>query len=299
MHIAVQKGKKLLTRPVQVLLGLLGAILVFQWLAAWQRGPYELPRVYVDRPEELQTVFSSHDYQWPPQSAIPALGVTSLPDGMNRLPVSDKKSLFFRTLMPLVLAENARLREQREFIERSFSKYGELDAEARKELQAIARKYRIDGDLDSGENRSELLSRVDTAPPALVLAQAANESGWGSSRFAVQANNLFGVWTYDRSQGLKPLQRETEAQHYVRVYPSLQQAVRDYLFNLNVGHAYEGLRQQRATMRARNQPLDALTLAGSLERYSERGSEYVSEIRGMIRSNDLDHLERLELDEGA
>lgn len=278
------------SRPVGVLTALLGFILLLLWLVELQREPYQLPRVEVDNPGQLVRLFADHDYAWPPQEPVPPLGVTSIPPGMNELGVEQKKTVFFRSLLPLVLAENDRLREQRSFIEQARVSYPDLDSAARERLESIVDDYKVEGSLDAASTWATLLRRVDVVPPALVLAQAANESGWGTSRFTVEANNLFGVWTYDREQGLKPRRRAADADHYVRIYPNLQQAVRDYLHNLNIGHAYESLRRQRAAMRANGEPLNALILAGSLVRYSERGAEYVGEIRGMIRSNGLNQL---------
>lgn len=284
-------------RPMWILLGLLLFILLLQLLVDLLREPHELVPVRVDRTAELQRIFDTNIYQWPPENTVPQLGVISLPPGLRDLEVKKKKSIFFRTLLPLTLAENRRLREQREFIEYALNERNNLSGGERQRLEEIAHGYGIEGDLEKQANHARLLRRVDIVPPALVLAQAANESGWGTSRFALEANNLFGVWTYKATQGLAPRERADDAGHFVRIYPSLQRAVRDYMHNLNVGHAYEAFRQRRAAMRDRGESLDALSLAGTLQRYSQRGEAYVEELRSMIRSNGLNQLDGLRLAE--
>lgn len=270
-------------------------ILALQGLVELLRKPHELRPVRVDQAAQLQRLFHRHSYHWPPQGTVPPLGVISLPPDLDTLDADQKKSLFFRTLLPLVLAENARLRQRREFIQDALARLKALSASERRRLDALMELYGIEGNPDAPATRTSLLRRVDIIPPALVLAQAANESGWGTSRFAIEANNLFGIWTYEASAGLSPRQRGADARHYVRVYPSLQRAVGDYLHNLNIGHAYGALRRQRAAMRARGEAIAPLVLAGALERYSERGAEYVDDIRAMIRGNDLSNLGELSL----
>lgn len=288
-------SRTLLPLPVRVLVGLMVLILALQGLVDLLRTPYELRPVRADQAVLLQRLFDRHDYHWPPHKTVPPLGVLALPPDLDTLDVAAKKSLFLRLLTPLVLAENARLRQQRAFLQDTLKRLGSLSGGERRQLRRLAERYRIDGDLADTATRVALLRRVDSIPPGLVLAQAANESGWGTSRFAVQANNLFGVWTYQAEAGLKPRQRAGNARHYVRIYPSLQRAVEDYLHNLNIGHAYRTLRQQRAALRQRGEPVDALALAAGLERYSERGPAYVEEIRAMIRSNGLNDLGQLRL----
>ena len=290
MSVIAPTIASLRSRPFWVLLALILLILALRGLVELLREPHELRPVRVDRAMQLQRLFDRHDYHWPPQETVPPLGLVSLPEDLDRLDVKQKKSLFFRIMLPLVLAENARLQERRAFLQAALERLDDLNRRERRRLRRLAELYRIEPDLETPAGRAALLRRVDSIPPALVLAQAANESGWGTSRFAVQANNLFGVWTYRAEVGLKPRRRAGDARHYVRIYPSLQRAVGDYLHNLNIGHAYGALRRQRAAMRSRGEPLAALALAGALERYSERGPAYVEEIRAMIRGNGLDDL---------
>jgi Bax protein len=210
--------------------------------------------------------------------------------------VTRKKALFFRGLLPLVEAENAHIRAQRRYIEERFA-LGPLRPGTRNwnQVEKLAELYRVPGDLNDPVVREILLRRVDEVPAALVLAQAANESAWGTSRFAREANNLFGLWTYKKDLGMVPAQRMEGARHYVRVFPDLRSSVRVYLFNLNIGHAYVDMRRARAALRLAGAAFDAEHLAAGLLRYSERGAEYVAEIQRMIRSNGLGQLGPLQL----
>lgn len=260
--------------------------------------PAALTRVAVDRVEQLEAVFAAHDYHWPPAAAVPRLLVARIPSALATVAVGRKKSLFFRALLPVVLAENDRIRRQRRLLK-------QVDATAAVGpgsrvydlLQALAREYRVEGDPGSVAVRRQLLLRVDTVPPALVLAQAANESAWGTSRFAREGNNLFGQWTWNPDAGMVPLRRTAGADHLVRVFPDLRSSVRAYLHNLNTGAAYRDLRRRRAVMRLADEPLDPLVLAMGLQRYSERGAAYVAELQAMIRHNGLNRLGPLRLAE--
>jgi len=159
----------------------------------------------------------------------------------------------------------------------------------------IAARYRVDGDLNDPKVRDTLLRRVDVVPVSLVLAQAAQESGWGTSRFALESNNLFGIWTWNEDAGSVPLNRPDDATHLVRVYPDIEASVRAYLHNINIGFAYTDFRDLRAEMRAAGKPLDPFSLAGALDRYSTAGDMYVNDIRVMLRSTELDKLGSLSL----
>ncbi len=244
----------------------------------------------------LENIFSSEDYSWPPQDTVPPYAIENLPYGLDTLDKEEKKTVFFRTLLPIVLAENLRIWNQRVFLLQQFGQ-GALDpqSDAGQEVVAIASRYRVTGDLNDPTVRETLLNRVDIVPVALVLAQAAQESGWGTSRFALEGNNLFGIWTWDQNQGSVPVDRPSDANHLVRVYPNIQTSVRAYLHNINIGFAYVDFRNLRAQMRAAGKPLDAFQLAGALNRYSITGDVYIASIRAMIRGNDLSGLANLSL----
>ena len=247
--------------------------------------------------EALRNIFSSEDYGWPPQDTVPPYAVQSLPYGMDTLDRDEKKTVFYRALLPIVLAENSRIWNERVFLLQQFGQ-GKVDpnGDAGREVVRIADRYRVDGDLNDPTTRDTLLRRVDVVPVTLVLAQAAQESGWGTSRFALESNNLFGIWTWNEDMGSVPLNRPDDATHMVRVYPDIQTSVRAYLHNINIGFAYTDFRDLRADERAAGKPLDPFALAGALDRYSAAGDLYVNDIREMLHSEELDKLSSLTLD---
>ncbi len=249
--------------------------------------------------EELKRLFQRLDYTWPPRGQVPAVAVRSLPRDFPAIrQVREKKALFLSLLTPIVVHENRRLREQRKLVKLLLSQplnftddvYGEW-------LQRLARDYRIDPPADGAYHRirDQLLAKLDEIPLKLVLAQAAIESGWGTSRFALEGNSLFGQWTYAKNAGLVPDQRDEGATHSVAAFPSLQASVRSYLNNLNRNRAYRELRQIRARLRQQGRPLDAHALAAGLVRYSQRGDAYVKEVRRIIRSRSLASLDQVTL----
>lgn len=289
------RGRALLEAvPLALILGLL------LWQAPLDSGhrvaPVSLRLLEAETAADLAQAFATLDYRWPPPAPVPALAAPHLPRDLAELQVDQRKQLFFQTLLPLVLAENLQIRRQRRFLKSVFAAPAvRQDSPAGQRVERLARRYGVEGDLNDPSLRQELLRRVDEVPVALALAQAAKESGWGTSRFATQANNLFGQWTWRADQGMVPAQRRPGARHRVRVFADLRSAVRAYLHNLNVGHAYADLRRLRAELRSAERPLDPVQLAGGLERYSSRGATYVRELRAMIRSNELDALGPLEL----
>jgi Bax protein len=254
--------------------------------------PVAMTTIAVPNVAVLEALFEQQGYAWPPQAPVPAIALGAIPGDIEALDPATRKAAFLRMLLPLVLAENQLLRAERRFLVDSFAK-GALDAavEPGRSVATLARRYRVAGDLDDPGLREVLLRRVDELPVALVLAQAALESGWGTSRFAREANNLFGIWTWESEGGVVPERRRAGMRHRVRAYDDLRASVHGYMRNLNVGHAYIELRKQRAALRAAGRPLDAVVLAQSLSAYSERGMEYVDEITVMIEANDLVLLE--------
>jgi Bax protein len=222
----------------------------------------------------------------------PELRAETLPAFDEADQVAAKKQRFFDFLGPVVRAENDRISRQRT---------GLLDiASARAAgerlswrqawfLGDLAREYRLDGrHLTPGELIGKLLERVDVIPASLVLAQAAKESGWGSSRFARRANNLFGQWCFEPGCGLVPRQRPAGMVHEVRSFATVRHSVVSYMRNLNTHPSYRRLRALRAELRERARPLSGMLLAEGLTRYSERGLAYVREVQVMIRQNALE-----------
>lgn len=243
--------------------------------------------------ELLDTLRAKGGSNWPPESEVMAVSVAEFPHDLADVAVKKRKEVFFRILTPIVLVENARLRAAREKIKEFARRPESLSASEEKQLAKLTKRYRVS--LNSDTFFDDLLRRVDEIPVDLALAQAANESGWGTSRFTRQANNLFGEWTWTQEEGLIPKQRAEGKTHRIRAFDSLQSSVRSYFYTLNVGQAYNEFRAQRAAMREQGQTLGSHQLAGALTAYSERGQDYVEEIRAMINFNELDRLSDLQL----
>lgn len=241
--------------------------------------------------DELEAIYAGLDYTWPPESSVPAVALAALPRNLGELDVDRRKSLFFRALLPLIMAENQILRETRRRALALFDN-GTVDVDSAdyRSLETLARRFRVEGAPNDNGFREALMRRLDTVPVDLALAQAANESGWGTSRFTQEANNLFGVWTWREDGGIVPEARAEGATHRIRVFPTLRAAVRNYVYTLNVGNAYRALRRLRQQAREAGTTLSGLELAAGLTAYSERGEEYVEEIQAMIRHNALDSL---------
>ncbi|MBY6203494.1 glucosaminidase domain-containing protein [Halomonas denitrificans] len=213
-----------------------------------------------------------------------------LPDFDLDGPADARKQAFFEFLAPLVREENARVAAQRE---RLLALEARLEAGqapgwwAGRWLRARAIEYELEADPERTveETVAALKLRIDTVPPALAMVQAAAESAWGRSRFARQANNLFGQWCYEPGCGMVPRRRSKGARHEVAAFESPRQSVRRYLHNLNTHPAYAPLRRIRAGLREAGEPPRALALADGLIRYSERRQAYVDEIKAVIRTN--------------
>lgn len=238
-----------------------------------------------------------YDLSFASKQAVPPLMLTSLPEDFASVQNPRKRQdLFLRAILPIVLIENRRISEQRELA--SLLLEGDLPAEGspmRTWLKKLAMKLRVRGDLNDERVQTKLLGRLDVIPVQLALAQAAIETGWGTSRFALEGNSLFGQWTFKSKAGLIPTDRDNDATHFVATYPDLRASVRSYMRNLNTGRAYTEFRQVRASMRTEGKPLDALELASHLNRYSERGDQYTAELQQLIRNHRISTLSKASL----
>jgi Bax protein len=248
----------------------------------------QLQRLEVASAADLEVAFAAMGYSWPPEE-VPAIELQTFPADLAD--VSDarqRKALFFRALLPIVLAENRVIGKLRQQLIALFDKGVErLNRSELSWLKRVAEQYQVEGGLASRQLQQELLGRVDVVPPDLVLIQAANESGWGTSRFALSGNNLFGQYTYQQSDGIVPLNRRAGETHALRAFSSIDDSVRSYIHNLNTHQAYSELRNLRQQLRSRGKEPSGDDLAAGLGAYSERGAAYVEEIQAMIRSNQL------------
>ena len=171
-----------------------------------------------------------------------------------------------------------------------------FDTEELTALARLGKRYNLAVDTRNFDGLDaqiqQLLLRVDVVPASLVLAQAAKESGWGSSRFAREGNNFFGIWCFYPGCGMTPERRDAGRRHEVAMFDTVEESVRYYLRTINSHAAYVQLRQIRAAARNNNQPFGGEQLAPGLLCYSERGLMYVNEIQSMIRTNRLQRFTR-------
>ena len=211
-----------------------------------------------------------------------------IPDFAKIYDVKTKKKQFFDFLRPAVLAENRRvmaLRERVIIIGLKLKQHKALLPDEMTLIEQLSKQYRIKPQHSFQTGVTELLKRVDRIPSALILVQAANESAWGTSRFARIGLNFFGIWCFQKGCGMVPKGRDTGLTHEVAAFKSVEQAVKHYVLNINTNSAYVVFRAIRAQLRSHEQPLLPQVLAAGLLPYSERGSAYVEEITNMIRHN--------------
>ena len=229
------------------------------------------------------------------KSDVPRLFITQLPEDFPQVKsTTERKNLFLRGVLPLVLRVNERLSRDRSRllqIEQHLKTRQQLSEGDAAWLANQEELYSVEpGDLRS------LLLRVDQVPLSLALAQAAIESGWGTSRFATLGNALFGQWTENPNvRGLLPADRSENQFHRVRAFSKLIRSVWKYAHNLNTHPAYGEFRQRRGETRQAGKPLSGSVLALTLTRYSERGPAYTEEFRTIIRVNRLNEFDDTKL----
>ena len=208
--------------------------------------------------------------------------------------LSQSKKDFVKTLLPLISYQNQNIlleRSKLEELRASLIDHNTLPNNDLKFLNKISQKYRIKtADKHKYDLVNELLNRVDIIPNSIVLAQAANESGWGSSRFAREFNALFGEYTYDYSDGVVPLLREEGEKHLVKTFASVDKSVQSYFNNLNSHYAYEDFRKVREMMREKNNFSNIKLLVEELDSYAA-DINYITTINAIIDANKLDQFD--------
>ena len=236
---------------------------------AWQSGIREVPRVYL-------TIVGD---RWGTKTT-------------TEIDVVTKKRIFFRVLAPMILRANELILKDREQLERIRSSFhanhsiSEIDKKWILELSGL---YKVNpGESHvSGSMLDELWGKVDIVPVSLALAQAAEESGWGTSRFAALGNAVYGQWTWDDNAITPEKQRKELGNYGIAAFGSLQESICAYMLNLNTHRAYADLRVKRAELRKKGDKITGMVLAGQLTKYSERGAEYVSTLKTLMEYNRL------------
>ena len=215
---------------------------------------------------------------------------TRLPKDLDTIKsVKNKKETFLQILLPLIVAENEKIKEDREFLLKILKQ--NESTENKKWLNKKYKAYKV-----SDKNINELIKKIDIIPTSIALAQAAKESGWGTSRFALEGNAIYGQWTWT-GDGIEPLEKTKDQSHKILKFPLLRASVKAYITNLNTHRGYKGFRTKRANLREQNKKLLGLELIHELKNYAETGKEYTQTLEKIIKQNDLDELENVAIDD--
>jgi Bax protein len=225
---------------------------------------------------------------------VPRLFLASLPADMQGIvDTEQRKRLFISAMLPHILSANERILADRERLLRLAERYDlglRLKVADEEWLVSLAEAYGLEE-----PDFAELKRRVDIIPASLAIAQSAAESGWGTSRFAIAGNAVFGQYAGGGQKALIPRERPEGATHAVRSFDALDASVDGYMRNLNTHPAYGDFRRKRERMRIEGQMLDGRTLSAMLTRYSVKGVDYVRAIHSIMRTNQLDQFDRARL----
>ena len=214
---------------------------------------------------------------------------TQFPRDLENLQsVQLKKETFIKIVLPLVVAENEKILDDREKLKGLVDKKFTSDLEKQWLRQKLL-EYKV-----KKSDLKELMFRMDMIPVSIALAQAAKESGWGTSRFALEGNAIFGQWTWD-GQGIAPLKRDGDKNHKILKFPILRASVKAYKNNLNTHKSYFKFREKRKQLRTKNKNITGLALTDTLKNYAQTGSEYTKILNQIITQNRLSDFELVKL----
>ena len=199
-----------------------------------------------------------------------------------------KKETFIKIVLPLIVAENEKILDDREKLKILIEKKFTSDLEKQWLRQKLL-EYKV-----KKGNLKDLMLRMDMVPVSIALAQAAKESGWGTSRFALEGNAIFGQWTWD-GQGIAPLKRDGDKNHKILKFPILRASVKAYKNNLNTHKSYTKFREKRKQLREDNKGITGLALTSTLKNYAQTGSEYTKILNQIITQNRLSDFEPVRL----
>ena len=220
---------------------------------------------------------------------VKPITLSLLPEEMKMIESSTrKKNLFIKIILPLVLEENNRIKLDRKKLFNVLNKNKNTNLE-KKWLNLKFKQYGV-----LNKDLSTLKIRMDEIPVSLAIAQAAKETGWGTSRFALEGNALFGQWTWS-GEGIKPAGADNDTSHKVMKFKILKSSVRAYQRNLNTHSSYKDFRLARAELRDNKMKVDGLILANYLDKYAETGKEYVKILKKIIKQNNLTEFDDVKL----
>ena len=223
------------------------------------------------------------------QKRVKPIYFTQFPKDLDEIKDTKlKKETFIKIVLPLVVAENEKILNDKIKLKRITSKKMTSDKE-KSWLRLKLREYKV-----KNSDISELDKRMDIIPASIALAQAAKESGWGTSRFALEGNAIFGQWTWT-GQGIEPLNKGKHEGHKILRFPILRASVKAYQNNLNTHKGYSEFREKRHSLRKRNKSIKGLDLTDTLDRYAQTGKEYTDILEQIIKQNDLSDFETVQL----
>ena len=232
----------------------------------------------------IKQLFEDTDYNLKDvrkKKLVKPVALTLLPQEIKMIEnVKKRKEFFIQIVLPLIIQENNNIRLDRKTLFDIINKNNNTISE-KKWLENKYKQYGV-----NSRDLSVLKIRMDEIPTSLAIAQAAKETGWGTSRFAQEGNALFGQWTWS-GEGLKPKDAEKGEGHKVMKFNVLQASVRAYQRNLNTHSSYKGFRKARAEFRDLNKPLDSIELSTYLNKYAETGNQYVQVLQKIIEQNKL------------
>ena len=213
--------------------------------------------------------------------AVKPVYLSKLPKDLKKIKSTQKKKdTFIKIVMPLILDENSKIEQDRKKLFKILGK----PSNTRGETVWLKRRFK-DYQIEK-EDIAELKLRMDIIPTSLAIAQAAKESGWGTSRFALEGNAMFGQWTWGED-GIVPKEKKTNQEHKILKFPMLRSSVKAYMFNLNTHRGYKDFRDARAELRKNNKTISGLDLVNYLQNYAQTGSEYTKVLKKIINQNQL------------
>ena len=240
----------------------------------------------------LNQLFEDNDYNLKKvrlNKIVKPFEVGMLPEELKNIESTKKrKDLFIKIVLPLILSENNRILRDRDILFKVLNK----NNNTKSEREWLNKKFKQYGVVN--KDVTTLKIRMDIIPVSLALAQAAKESGWGTSRFAIEGNALFGQWTYS-GEGIKPAAADKGDKHKVMAFSVLKSSVRAYQRNLNTHKSYKAFRKERATQRDNEENLDSTLLANYLHSYAETGEEYVKILKQIINQNNLKDFDKAKI----
>jgi Bax protein len=273
--------KKLLEAPDSLVDNDVDEKYLFEDILDFDDLPTDTVRLSASTIEELfkSTKYNLEDVR--KNKLVKPVSLSLLPSEIKQIEnVKKRKDLFIQIILPLIIKENNNIKMDRKKLFSILNK----NQNTKIENNWLNSKFKQYGVIN--KDLSTLKIRMDEVPTSMAIAQAAKETGWGTSRFAQEGNALFGQWTWT-GEGIKPAGADNDSTHKVMKFKVLQASVKAYQRNLNTHRTYKSFRSARATLRDKGQKLDSLILTEHLDKYAETGKKYVKTLQQIIRQNDL------------